>query len=148
MIARARIFLLVSFVAGIAIVATEFPLGQLLRQHAAVAQATSQLTELQAENRSLASEVSSLHQPSTVARIAHQDYGLVAKGQRSVVVLPSPSKSGSSAGPLGSISVPKSDLVPTDSIVSSTPAAASAPAKGEGFWARLLQRFEFWKATP
>jgi len=145
-IARARIFLLVSLIAGIAIVATEFPLGQLLRQRAALAQATHQLSALQSENQSLTAQVNSLHQASTVARIAHQDYGLVSKGQRAVVVLPSPSKSGST-GPLGTTSVPKSDLVPTDAIVAPTPGAGRS-ATGQGFWARLLQRFEFWKAVP
>jgi cell division protein FtsB len=147
MIARARIFLLVSLIAGVAIVATEFPLGQLLRQRAALGQATQQLSQLQAENRSLAAQVDALHQSSTVARIAHEDYGLVGKGQRAVVVLPSPAKSGSSAGPLDTNEVPKSDLVPSDAIVAGT-GTGPAPAKGRSFWTRLLQRFEFWKAVP
>jgi hypothetical protein len=104
-----------------------------------------QLSQLQAENRVLAGQVKAMSQPSTVARIAHEEYGLVYKGQQSVVVLPSSTDGSNRGGPLSSTQVPKSDLFPSDAIV-----APGAPPKGgveqKGFWARLLQRIEFWKA--
>jgi hypothetical protein len=117
-----------------------------------VADAGHQLNLLQAQNRALSAEVSSLRQSSTVARIAHQEYGLVGKGERSIVVLPSPtatrdSGAGSGAGPLNSTGVPKSDLVPSDAIVSPS-AGASHPKKTPDFWERVLQRLEFWRAIP
>ncbi|MFZ0171048.1 MAG: septum formation initiator family protein [Acidimicrobiales bacterium] len=149
MIARARLLLVVAFVAGIVIVATEFPLGQLIRGRAAMAQASAQLTRLQAQNRALAAQVASLHEDATIARIAHEEYGLISKGERSIVVLPAPSRrAGTGTGPLNSTTVPRSDLVPTDAIVSPTGAGGSKPVKQAGYWARLLQRLEFWKAVP
>jgi hypothetical protein len=144
-IARARAVLAAAFIVGIVIVATEFPLGQLMRGRAAMAHATVQLTTLEAQNRALAAQVASLHQPSTIARIAHAEYGLVGKGERSVVVLPAPRNDAGAGGPLRATTVPRSDLVPTDAIVSGTPAS---PVKRAGFWSRLLQRLEFWKAVP
>jgi hypothetical protein len=148
MIGRARIALLVALMAGIVITATEFPLGQLLRGRAAVAGAGHQLSHLQAQNRALAAEVGSLHQSGTVARIAHQDYGLIAKGERSVVVLPSRgAAAGPGSDPLSSTGIPKSDLVPSDAIVSPG-ATGAASGKRPGFWKRVLQRLEFWKALP
>jgi hypothetical protein len=151
-IGRARIALLVALIAGIVITATEFPLGQLMRGRAAVATAGQQLSRLQAENRALAAEVSSLHQAGTVARIAHQDYGLVANGQRSVVVLPSSPTTrdpdaGARGSALGSKGFPKSDLVPSDAIVSPSGSTGNG-SKRAGFWERVLQRLEFWRALP
>lgn len=148
MIGRARIALLVALIAGIVITATEFPLGQLMRGHAAVADAGHQLSELQARNRALAGEVSSLHRSGTVARLAHQDYGLVAKGQRSIVVLPSRAVRGTGDSPLSSTGFPKSDLVPSDAIVSPSGGGAGKGKKVAGFWERVLQRLEFWRAVP
>jgi len=152
MIGRARIALLVALLVGLVITATEFPLGQLMRGRAEVTEAGQQLKRLQAENRALAAEVRSLHQSGTVARIAHQDYGLVDRGQVSVVVLPSAraardAGAGSGAGPLSSTGVPKSDLVPSDAIVSPSPGAGPR-RKTAGFWERVLQRLEFWRALP
>jgi cell division protein FtsB len=151
-IGRARTALLVAVIAGMVIIATEFPLGQLTRGRAAVADASQQLSLLQAQNRALSAEVTSLRQSSTVARIAHQEYGLVGKGERSIVVLPSSppagdSGTGPSAGPLTSTGVPKSDLVPSDAIVSPS-AGTSHPDRTPGFWERVLQRLEFWRAIP
>jgi hypothetical protein len=138
----------VALLAGIAIVATEFPLGQLMRGRAALGQTTQQLTQLQAQNRALARQVSDLRQNGTIARIAHQDYGLISRGQRSVVVLPSATtKTGGASGPLSTTKVPKSDLVPSDAIVSPSGGRVRA-VKRAGFWSRLVQRLEFWKAVP
>jgi cell division protein FtsB len=146
-VGRARIVLLLAVVAGIALLTTEFPFAQLVSERSSVAQASLQLSQLQAENRVLAGQVKALSQPSTVARIAHEEYGLVYKGQQSVVVLPSSTDGSHGGGPLSSTYVPKSDLFPSDAIV-----APGAPPKGGGvkqkdFWARLLQRIEFWKAA-
>jgi cell division protein FtsB len=150
-IGRARIALLLALIAGIVITATEFPLGQLMRGRAEVARATQHLSHLQAQNGALASEVSSLHQSATVARIAHEDYGLIAKGQQSIVVLPSRPAGASStvgSGPLSATDVPGSDLVPSDAIVSPTGTGASKGHQAVGFWGRVVQRLEFWRAIP
>jgi hypothetical protein len=147
MIVRARAVLAVAFIVGIVIIATEFPLGQLMRGRSSLAAATVQLAELKAQNRALAGQLASLHQDATIAGIAHAEYGLVAKGQRAVVVLPTPGSSSGSSAPLSASTVPISDLVPTDAIVSPG-AAGGVVAKRPSFWSRLAQRLEFWKAVP
>jgi hypothetical protein len=143
-IARARLVLLVAFVVGVVIVATEFPFRQLLDERATVTRSGQQLSKLQTANESLQSVVDSLHQPSSIAGVAHSEYGLVQPGQRAVVVLPGGGTGGS--GPLSSKRIPNSDIVPTDSIVSS--AGNNAGTRGSsGFWSQLLKRLEFWKAS-
>jgi len=148
-IARARLLLLVALIAGAVIITTEFPFGELMRGRATTAEESAQLSRLQAQNRVLADQVVSLYEDATVARIAHAEYGLVSKGERSVIVLPSPSaEPGAGSGPLNATTVPPSDLVPTDAIVSPGGGAGGKPVKQGGFWSRLLERLEFWKAVP
>lgn len=143
MIHRVRLLFVGAVVVALAIVGGEFPLAQLLHERAAIATTTAQLQRVQAENRVLAGQVAALHQPSTIARIAHQQYGLVQKGQSSVVVLPSPGSGGKD--PLVSSRLPSSDLVPSDGAVANP--ASSGPVDQQGFWSKLLNRLEFWKAT-
>lgn len=147
---RARITLLVALLVSAGIVVTQFPLNELLGERSAVRQESAQLTELKAENKSLAAAISALHQPGTIARLAHEKYGLVSVGEQSFVVLPSVAgEPGSSRNPLDSTTVPKSDLVPSDALIS--PGSSSGSGSGgqpEGYWAKLLQRLEFWKAVP
>jgi cell division protein FtsB len=62
-------------------------------QHRALNQVSSQLATLRSEDQRLESQAASLAKKSTVARIAHDDYGLLAPGQQATVVLPSPRSS-------------------------------------------------------
>ena len=146
MIARARLLLLAAFIGGVVIVATEFPFRQLLDERSSVAQGSSQLAQLNADNRALQTQVNDMKQSSTVERIAHEQYGLVQRGQRSVVVLPGGGTG--STGPLGWQTIPKSDVFPSDSIVSPSGQSGPAPKSSGGYWSRLLSRLEFWKAVP
>jgi cell division protein FtsB len=147
---RARITLLVALVLSAGIVATQFPLNQLLGERSAVQRESRQLTQLTAENRSLTEQISSLHQPGTIARLAQERYGLVTVGEQSLVVLPSAAgRTGSTTDPLGSTTVPQDDLMPSDALISPAGGAGSGSVGGQaGFWTKLLQRLEFWKAVP
>lgn len=152
MIRRAKIFLLVAAVVAAVVLATNLPLGALLHGRATVAAETRQLSTLEAENQALSSQVRALDEPTTVGQIAHEDYGLVRPGQRSTVVLPAPSASGSNGatGPLASSTIPVSDLLPSDSILApatDAEAAGHAARTGPGFWGQVLQRLEFWKSV-
>ncbi len=154
MIRRARIFLLVGVAVAVVVLATNLPLGALLRGRATVATESLQLSALRAANRTLAAQVKALSQPATVDQIAHEDYGLILPGQRSVVVLPGPSAAGSNgaSGPLATETVPPSDLLASDSILAPPePAGASAgthaAAAGGGFWSRVVDKLEFWKSV-
>ncbi len=146
---RARIVVLLALTASIVIVATEFPFSELMGERASVARGTAQLSLLQAQDRVLASQVKEMSQPATIERIAHEEYGLISKGERSVVVLPSAADAAGGPSPLRVSVVPRADLFPSDAIVAQGESGASVPAakEHESFLSRLLKRIEFWKAS-
>jgi hypothetical protein len=145
MIRRARLFFLVALLIAVVILVGNFPLGALVRERSTVRTESAQLAALQATNRTLWSQVRALHDPATVAQIAHEQYGLVAPGQRSVVVLPGAAGSSSSTpDPLANNPVPASDLLPSDAILDPGVQAARSPAHEPGFWRRVLDTLEFW----
>jgi cell division protein FtsB len=148
MLRRARLLFLLSAVAALVIVATELPLGSLMRARSQGATAAAELAKVRQENHLLASEVAGLKKGSTIEQIAHQQYGLVKAGQKSYVVMPT-ARAGDTggAGPLGDHLIPPSDLVPSDASLSPPSTSASVPGESGGFWHRLLNRLEFWKAV-
>lgn len=120
----------------------ELPLGELVHQRSDLAGVEAELRASSAQDHRLEAEITSLGRPSTVAAIAHQDYGLVDKGQLSYVILPT---SGSGSSLLGSSKVPAGDLVPP-SVSPYAPAPAAVPARrSPGLWERIAQRLEFWR---
>lgn len=139
---RARLALLAAALFAGAVVVAEFPLSMLLHQRSQIALVSAQLGQLQSRNAGLAGDVKALSQNSTVAEIAHEEYGLVSPGQRSYVILPS---NGSPAA--NDLSV--SEIPPRD-LVASTPAVATAPrpstVRGPGLWSRFLTHLEFWRS--
>ncbi|MGO9560212.1 MAG: FtsB family cell division protein [Acidimicrobiales bacterium] len=154
MLRRARIFFLVAVVLAGVLVLTEVPIADLMHARSAASEVTSALAKVRAENRALEAQVHDLQQGSTIEQIAHQEYGLVEPGQRSVVVMPGGGATGSVRGhgstgtsaPLGETTIPKSDIVPTDSQVAQV-GGGSAAHGGPSFWQRVVQRLEFWKAS-
>ena len=145
MIQRARLFFFVALLIAVVILVGNFPLGALVRERSTVRTESAQLAALQAANRTLWSQVRALHDPATVAQIAHEQYSLVAPGQRSVVVLPGAAGSSSSTpDPLANNPVPASDLLPSDAILDPGVQAAPSPEHEPGFWRRVLDTLEFW----
>lgn len=65
-----------------------FPTRTLLQQDREIAAVHHQIAVLQAEDASLRARAASLTRPSTVERIARQQYGLVKPGQKEYVILP------------------------------------------------------------
>lgn len=149
MLRRARLLFLVSLVAAVLIVATELPFSELVHARSASAAAAFELTKLRRENRALSTDVSQLKKGSTIEQLARRDYGLVAPGQRSYVVMPASTeaKPGKAAGALSDRPIPHSDLVPTDSVLSPSTGPTRGPESGQSFLRRLLNRLEFWKAV-
>ena len=160
MLYRARILFVAAVALAAIILATQFPIGELVHARAAVASASGQLAKIRSENRSLANDVRDLQKGSTIQQLAHQEYGLVEPGQRSVVIMPGSGSSASvrdhgstaASAPLGSTTIPKSDIVPTDSLLAPASAGVSGGGGGGGsggsYWGRVLNRLEFWKASP
>jgi len=144
-IRRARLFFFIALLIAVAVVVANFPLGALLNDRSTVRAETTQLAALRAANRALALEVRALEDAATVGRIAHQEYGLISRGQRSMVVLPSSTVSGASAGnPLADNPIPSSDLLPSDAILDPAVPVSQSSGHGPGFWQRVLNRLEFW----
>lgn len=145
---RARLGFVAAIAIAVVIVATQFPLGELVHARAALSFSSTHLAQLRRENASLGAQVKALQQGSTIEQIAHQEYGLVRPGQQAVVVLPGAHEStgATASGRLGTFKLPSSDFVPTDSLLSPG-ATAAKPATHEGLWRKVLNRLEFWKAT-
>lgn len=148
MIRRARFGLLAAVSLAVVIVAVQFPFAALLHERATVSSSARELASVRALNASLARDVAALHQPSTIARIAQQDYGLVRRGETFEVVLPVAGEARSGTDPLADTPIPRGDLVPSDAAMAA-PAALPPPSarSGGSFWSRFLDRLEFWKAS-
>jgi hypothetical protein len=155
---RARMAFLVAVVVGAIVLVTEFPLAGLVHARATANATAAELTRMRNENRALSIQVHQLRLGSTIQQIAHQEYGLVEPGQRSVVIMPGGGAGGSASvggrgptgasAPLGSTTIPKSDIVPSDSSLSNGVLGGGTTAgAGGSFWQRLLNRLEFWKAS-
>lgn len=160
MLYRARIVFVVAVVLAAIVLLTEFPVSSLVSARAASASAAAELSKVQSENKALASQVHDLKEGSTIEQVAHEEYGLVEPGQQSVVVMPGATSSTSTRGgassrtnataPLGSSTIPKSDLVPSDaplSPVNEQQGAGTSATAASSFWKRVLERLEFWKPT-
>jgi cell division protein FtsB len=150
---RARLAFVAAVLAGACILIAELPLGQLVQARASVSRTSYDLAKLENENRTLSRQIEELKQGSLVEQIAHEDYGLVLPGERSVVIMPGGgagrSDTGAAAGesqPLGSTTIPKSDIVPSDAVLSPQTTTGDNSSSGS-YWHRLLERFEFWKAA-
>lgn len=145
MIRRARLFFFVTMLIAVVILVTNFPVGQLLQGRSTIERETAQLTALQQANKTLTSQVRALHDPSTVGQIAHEEYGLIAPGERSVVVLPGVGGSSSSGpNPLANNLLAPADLQPSDAILDPAVQDAGSQPKEPGFWHRVLTNLEFW----
>ncbi len=156
MIRRARLGLSVAVLLGVALVASQFPVGEILHTRAAAAAASHELSTLQRQNHSLSAEIAALHLPGVIARLAHGSDGLVRRGESFDVVLPSRSARGSAApGTLGAHKIPRADIVVGEGALDPALASGSGHSNGTGaqrpqpgFFSRFLQRLEFWKAAP
>jgi len=147
MIRRARLFFFVALLVAGVILFANLPIRSLTQERSTLQAETARLATLQETTRMLSAQVRSLHDPATVAQIAHQEYGLVFPGERSIVVLPSPvgtSASSSIPDPLADNPIPASDLLPSDAILAPSATAGETSAGSPGFWHRVLSTLEFW----
>ena len=139
---RARLLLIGALVLAVAIVTLEFPLSELMHQRSALSAASAELSSVRARNAQVTAEIASLHKSSTIAAIAHEEYGLVEPGQRSYVILPAATKASPSG--IAPASVPIEDLVaPPVNLLESTKQAGTP--HGPSLVSRFVSRLEFWK---
>jgi cell division protein FtsB len=140
---RARLILVGAFVFFVALVATSFPAGVIVRQRVVLAAVDRQLVAVDVHNAALSSQIASLQQPSTIEAIAREDYGLVRPGQLSYVILPGKGAHAVGAGTLGVEPIPVDDLVPTG--VSALAIPEPRLPKSPSLWSRTLRELEFWR---
>ena len=165
---RGRFFLVVAVVlAAVALVAW-FPATSLLHERQALAATTGQVRRLTQQDRALAREEQRLQSPAEVARIAREQYQLVAPGQQAYQVLPPNGAAGSStaayAGDPGlqrPVTPSAAAELPPGSVGVTTTTGPGGTARtgrtgsaatGEGatttpptsLWSRITQTLEFW----
>ena len=142
---RNRLILVVGVVASVAIFAAWFPVSGLLHQRQQLAAASSELRQLNAQNRTLQHRAKALETTAAVGRIAQQQYDLVAPGEQVYQVLPAASSNGNgtlTTAPAGSTPAPGSKAG------SGTTAADRTASHGRsttGFLGRVVQTLEFWR---
>lgn len=140
---------MVAAVLALAIVILETPFSSLVHQRSAVAAAAERLHAVQAENARLSHDVADLRRPSTVASIAHAEYGLVKHGQVAYEI-PGLAGTRSGHGTLGHAHVPAGDLVPPTVSPYGTPGGTSTAAhrpKKAGLWTQVVDRLAFWRSA-
>ena len=144
---RARLSLLAATGLASAILAFEVPFGELAHQRGELATATGQLARIRSLDQQLASDVSSLRESSTIAAIAHGEYGLVRPGQQAYVLLGS-GAAGRRAAPSGAApslvqhALAQSDLVVPSVDALATPVSADSSAS---LWSRVIDHLAFWR---
>jgi cell division protein FtsL len=125
------------------IVIAWFPARELVRQHEELRAANGQLSVLVKHNASLAEDILALSSNSTIAAIAHEQYGLVRRGQTSYVILPAAGSAAANGG-LTTPSIAPQDLI--EAPVGSPRTAPVAIVNGDGgFWSRFANHLEFWR---
>ena len=148
MLHRARLALVAATVLSFAILVTQLPLSTLVHQRGQLAAASAQLSAVRSENAHLSRQIAALHEPATIAAIAHAQYGLVQPGQIEYEI---PHLPGGATGTC-SLATP---AVPHDLLVPPTPSplgpvtatSAGSPASHQGFWAQVVGRLAFWRGT-
>ncbi|HLN16992.1 MAG TPA: septum formation initiator family protein [Acidimicrobiales bacterium] len=165
---RHRVFLAVSVVLAGLVLAAWFPASALVRQQQALAGASTELQQLQSQNRALAAEQHRLNQSTEIERLARQQYQLVSPGQQAYQVLPPSGSSGAAAGrypgdpglqppvaPSATAELPPSSgaaattTTPPSAATGKTAAdhgsgSRSGP-KSPGLIGRIIQSLEFWR---
>ncbi|HEY5271680.1 MAG TPA: septum formation initiator family protein [Acidimicrobiales bacterium] len=126
------------------IVVAWFPAREIVGQHNELRAVNGQLSTLAKRNASLSADISALSANSTIAAIAHEQYGLVRRGQTSYVILPAVGSSAAN-GALTTTSIAPQDLIAAP-IDQPRPASTRGSSAGSAsFWSRFASHLEFWR---
>ncbi|MGH9047340.1 MAG: FtsB family cell division protein [Acidimicrobiales bacterium] len=159
---RSVVALVGSLVLAAIISVAWFPAGALIDQHRTLAQSSSALDQLRSQNRALRTESKNLSKPTEIARIARQQFQLIAPGEQAYQVLPAPGKTSGATDPYSGdpgnsspVSPSAAPELPPGSVghhhvrtavkhtttTVTTPGSAGAP----GLATRLVDTLEFWR---
>jgi hypothetical protein len=147
-----------SVVVAVVVLVAWFPAGALVAQRQTLRETSSSLSQLEAQDRALRTESKKLATPSEIARLARQQFGLVAPGQVAYQVLVPPGTGGGTdpyAGDPGNTALVSPSAAPELPPGSVTPsgqgqeAATSTGQRGSssspGLLGRVLRTLEFWR---
>jgi len=150
-------------VAAAAILATSFPLSDLIGQHRQMSAEAAELSALQRQSNLLAEQRQQLNSNAEVKRLARQNYQLVEPGQALYAILPPAGQATSvtpgapsTGDPANQPLVPPAqapNMSPDPGLPTTTaPSTATGPASPSttpqsagGFWSRVGSTLEFWK---
>jgi cell division protein FtsB len=154
---RSVVALFSSVVIGAVILVAWFPAGALIDQRHTLSQASSTLTQLKQEDRALTAESKNLSTSSEIARIARQQFELVAPGEQAYQILPPAGTNGGATDPYSGdpgsappVSPSAAPELPPGALSSRQSAAAAkgaakvAPASPD-LLSRLIHTLEFWR---
>jgi cell division protein FtsB len=171
---RARALVLAAVVFAFIVVFFTMPWSVLASQHQQLSSDSSQVNQLQAENRALSAQARQLADPTAVAGLARQDYGLVRPGQRAYDILPPAGSGSTTVTDAGHVPLNQAPVVPGsrrsqellgdgtgivtaataaktsgsqtqgERSLSSGGAPQSSPPPSGGFWSRVAHTLEFW----
>ncbi len=166
---RSVVALIGSVVAAAVILVAWFPAGALIDQHRTLAETSSSLDHLKIENRALKVESKNLSTPSEIARIARQQFQLIAPGEQAYQVLPPPGTAGGATDPYSGdpgnsapVSPSAAAELPPGAVkdgqavsassghkaghrTGSASTSATGQASSPGLFGRLLRTLEFWR---
>ncbi|HVC26397.1 MAG TPA: hypothetical protein VND23_11635 [Acidimicrobiales bacterium] len=147
---RARVALLASVGLATALLVVELPVGEIMHQRGQLSVVSSELARVDAGNATLSADISALRRVSTVAAIAHAEYGLVRRGERAYTIV-APDASGAVAAGLVQHRIPVVDLVipSADALLATARHRSRSSVDGASttgsLWSRALDRLEFWR---
>ncbi len=147
-----------SVVVAVVVLVAWFPAGSLMAQRQTLAETSSSLSQLLAQDRALRTESKKLSTSSEIARLARQQFGLVAPGQLAYQVLVPPGSGGGTdpyAGDPGNtalVSPSAAPELPPGSVASSgqrqqvaTSTGRAGSSSSPGLFGRVLRTLEFWR---
>ncbi|MGD0313633.1 MAG: septum formation initiator family protein [Acidimicrobiales bacterium] len=163
---RRRIPVALAALFAVTVLATSFPISAIISQHRQLSAASTQLHQLQDENRSLAVQEHELNSKVAINEMAREDFQMVSPGQTLFDVLPPNKKTGRSTSGTSTTGDPADqplvtpaeapDLSPQPGLPAPIPtytatpptrsaSSTSAPAKSPStFWGRVTDTLEFW----
>jgi cell division protein FtsB len=154
---RGAAILVGSAAAAAVILVAWFPAGALLAQRRTLAQTTATLHELRSEDHALRVESKNLATPTEIARIARQQFGLIAPGQLAYQVLPPPGRPGATdpdsgdpglaplVSPSAAPELPPGTVATSGATQTTQHSSGRHPAASPGLLSRLLHTLEFWR---
>jgi cell division protein FtsB len=156
---RAVAALIASVAVSAVILVAWLPAGALLTQRRTLSTASATLGQLRAEDAALRHEAKNLSNPAEIARIARQQYQLIAPGEQAYQILPPPGKGGGDTDPYSGdpansplVSPSGAAELPPGVVAGhgSSPSATSTGTRGttgfpSGLVTRVLDTLEFWR---